>query len=96
MTGTIKWFNDAKGYGFIQQESGGEDVAVHVHRCSDRRVAESRLHHARMRSEFDHQPGGRMAKTVEREPVEPCSANRRGPYALAEEGASMHAIIICA
>ncbi len=29
MTGVIKWFNDAKGYGFIQQEGGGEDVFVH-------------------------------------------------------------------
>ena len=29
MTGVIKWFNDAKGYGFIQQENGGEDVFVH-------------------------------------------------------------------
>jgi CspA family cold shock protein len=28
MTGVIKWFNDAKGYGFIQQETG-EDVFVH-------------------------------------------------------------------
>jgi len=26
--GTVKWFNDAKGYGFISQESG-EDVFVH-------------------------------------------------------------------
>ena len=33
-TGTVKWFNDAKGYGFISPEEGSKDLFVHFSNIS--------------------------------------------------------------
>ena len=44
-TGTVKWFNEQKGYGFIQPDEGGKDVFVHisaVERSGMRGLAEGR------------------------------------------------------
>jgi CspA family cold shock protein len=42
-TGTVKWYNETKGYGFIQPDNGGKDVFVHasaLERASMRGLAE--------------------------------------------------------
>ena len=41
-TGTVKWFNSQKGYGFIEPEDGGQDVFVHI--SAVERAGMSNLH----------------------------------------------------
>jgi len=38
--GTVKWFNETKGYGFIAPESGGKDVFVHISALQDAGISD--------------------------------------------------------
>ena len=62
-TGTIKWFNEKKGYGFIQQDEGG-DLFVHYTALSGtgfRTLYEGQ----RVQFEVETSPKGPKAKNVE-------------------------------
>ena len=53
-TGTVKWFNPTKGFGFIEPEDGGKDVFLHIsalERAGINSVADGQ------RISFDVQPG---------------------------------------
>jgi CspA family cold shock protein len=51
-TGTVKWFNDDKGFGFISREDGEKDVFVH-HSAIQQEGASRRTLHEGERVEFD-------------------------------------------
>jgi len=62
-TGTVKWFNDAKGYGFITPSDGSKDVFVHFSAVSGdgfRSLTEG----ASVQFETEDGPKGPQAKTV--------------------------------
>jgi translation initiation factor IF-1 len=62
-TGTVKWFNDAKGYGFITPSDGSKDVFVHFSAVAGdgfRSLSEG----ANVQFETEDGPKGPQAKTV--------------------------------
>lgn len=65
-TGTVKWFDDAKGYGFIAPDEGGKDLFVHhtnINTAGFRSLAEG------ARVEFEAQEGRKGPEAVNVQPL---------------------------
>lgn len=63
-TGTVKWFNDAKGFGFIAQSDGGPDVFVHYSAIQGNSGFKTLTEGQKVRFEVKRGPKGLQAENV--------------------------------
>jgi CspA family cold shock protein len=59
-TGTVKWFNPTKGYGFIEPDEGGKDVFVHIS-AVERAGMDTLSEGQKVSYELEEGRGGKMA-----------------------------------
>jgi CspA family cold shock protein len=66
-TGTVKWFNDAKGFGFIEPDGGGADVFAHFS-AIEMDGFKTLKQGSRVQFEITEGPKGQLAQNIQAEP----------------------------
>ena len=69
-TGTVKWFNDAKGFGFIEPDGGGADVFAHFSAIAMEGF-KTLKQGSRVTFEVTEGPKGQLAQNIQSEPGAP-------------------------
>ena len=63
-TGTVKWFNDSKGYGFITADEGGQDLFAHFREIQGDDGYKSLAENARVQFDVTQGPKGLQASNI--------------------------------
>jgi CspA family cold shock protein len=79
-TGTVKWFNDAKGFGFIEPDGGGADVFAHFSAISMEGF-KTLKQGARVTFELTAGPKGQLAQNIQCAPTQAMSPHQADPVA---------------
>ena len=81
-TGTVKWFNDAKGFGFIEPDGGGSDVFAHFSAITMDGF-KTLKQGSRVSFEIQQGPKGQLAQNIQAQPgpiqTQPTAAGERPP-----------------
>ncbi|MDO8311160.1 cold-shock protein [Lacisediminimonas profundi] len=64
-TGTVKWFNDAKGFGFITPDEGGEDLFAHFSAIQNSGGYKSLAENQRVSFDVTVGPKGKQASNIQ-------------------------------
>jgi CspA family cold shock protein len=97
-TGTVKWFNDAKGFGFIEPDGGGSDVFAHFSAIAMDGF-KTLKQGSRVSFEIQQGPKGQLAQNIQAqpgpirtEPASPASPIDRPPRQPKVRAPQFHAV----